>query len=242
MKNQQYSSSLIPLEEDEGAGWLATFADLATLLLVFFILLFSISSLNLEKFKAAVRSIQVNLGEELPAIGILDVIDNQAEQKVSIEEITGLRSREQEIIDGINEFIEEKRLGEHIILKTFKEKIVILIKGRILFKSGSAELNRKSFPILDKIVDIIDKYPEYYVNIKGYTDNVPISTNEFPSNWELSAIRATTVLKYLIKNDIEPDRLTATGYGDLAPIAPNDTEENRTKNRRVEFILKKISE
>jgi len=84
-----------------------------------------------------------------------------------------------------------------------------------------------------------DDYSEYSVNIKGHTDDRPILTKEFPSNWELSSIRATTVLKYLIQGGIDPGRLTATGYSDLLPLVANDTPENRAINRRVEFVLEK---
>jgi chemotaxis protein MotB len=114
-----------------------------------------------------------------------------------------------------------------------------MIKGAVLFESGSVDLNHESYPILDNIVQIVDHYSEYTVNIKGHTDDKSISTSRFPSNWELSAIRATTVLQYLIKKGIDPARLTATGYGDLFPLAPNNSVENRALNRRVEFELAK---
>jgi chemotaxis protein MotB len=109
----------------------------------------------------------------------------------------------------------------------------------VLFNSGSATLNKNALPILDKIARLLFEYPEYNINIKGHTDNVPISTKQFPSNWDLSAIRATTVLKYLIQKGIKPERLTATGYGDVMPLVPNTSAENRAINRRVEFVQEK---
>lgn len=95
---------------------------------------------------------------------------------------------------------------------------------------------------MDEIAQIIQEFPDFNVNIKGHTDNVPISTNKFPSNWELSAIRATTVLRRLTEKGIGAERLTATGYAELLPLGPNDTDEDRQKNRRVEFVLEKEDE
>ena len=89
------------------------------------------------------------------------------------------------------------------------------------------------------MIDLFMAFPEYTINIKGHTDNIPIATRQFPSNWELSAIRATTVLKHLISRGIAPKRLTATGYGDKIPLEPNTTDANRARNRRVEFVLEK---
>jgi chemotaxis protein MotB len=230
-----------PIEDDSTADWIVTYADMVTLLLVFFILLFSISSLNLEKFKHAIQSIQVSLGEKNPSIGLLELIEAPAvqEEKISIEDITGLRSREKEMIAEINNLIQEKKLGEHIILSTSQGKIMLQIRGAVLFESGSATMNPQAMPILDDIINIIEDYLEYSVNIKGHTDNIPIATKEFPSNWELSSIRATSVLKYLIAGGVNPSRLTATGYADLLPIVPNISADNRSKNRRVEFVLEK---
>lgn len=235
------SRSIDPIEEDSPADWIVTYADMVTLLLVFFVLLFSISSLNLEKFKHAIQSIQVSLGETNPSIGLLELIEAPAvqEEEISLEDVTGIRSREKDMISEINDLIERKRLGEHIVLSSSHGKIMLQIRGAVLFASGSADMNLQALPILDDIIKIIDDYAEYSVNIKGHTDNIPIATEEFPSNWELSSIRATSVLKYLIAGGIDPIRLTATGYADLLPIVPNSSEENRSKNRRVEFVLEK---
>lgn len=226
---------------DEKEAWIVTYADLMTLLLVFFILLYSISSLNMEKFKHAIQSIQVSLGETNPRVGLLNLVNvpEANDQNFVLEDLTGLRSREQEILDSLNSFIEGQNSSENILTYEKDGQIIIEMRGQVLFTSGSAVFNDSAAPILDEIANIIQTYTEYTVNIKGHTDNVPISTPQFPSNWELSAVRATTVLKYLISKGINPFGLTATGYGELLPLVPNDTSENRATNRRVEFVLEK---
>ncbi|MBW1993143.1 MAG: OmpA family protein [Deltaproteobacteria bacterium] len=238
------NSNDIYSEKSHKADWIVTFADLMTLLLVFFVLLYSISTLNLEKFKNAIKSIQVSLGETNPRIGLLDLVNvpEAKDMNFVIENLTGLRSREQEMIKTINEFIDGKNQSENIIVYSKAGKIIIQVRGKVLFGSGSAKFNEAAIPILDEIIDIIQTYPEYNVNIKGHTDDIPISNKQYPSNWELSAIRATTVLKHLISGGVDPLRLTATGYAELFPIVPNDTPENRARNRRVEFVLEKKTE
>ena len=231
----------IILNDNEDRGWLITYADLMTLLLVFFILLYSISSLNMEKFKRAIQSIQVSLGETSPRVGLLDLVNvpESKDQNFTIEDLTGLRAREQDMLESLNEVIADKNQGENILVYAKGGKITIQIRGAVLFASGSARFNEMAKPILDEIVNIIQSYPEYKANIKGHTDDVPIETAQFPSNWELSAVRATTVLKYLITSGVNPHRLTATGYGELLPLLPNDSTESRATNRRVEFVLEK---
>jgi len=244
------------LEEESTGGWLVTYADLMTLLLTFFILLFSISSMNLEKFKQALAAIQVSLGEERPPVQLLDIIEEppesvaltvgteesgtrgqKKEQKIALENLIGLKSKD--IYRDVQHFIHKQDVGDHMMVSIDGSKIVIRVTGRALFESGIAILNPEATPILNDITEIIGRYPEYRLRIEGHSDDIPISTPQFPSNWELSAVRATTVLRYLIDKGIDPHRLTATGYGSLLPLVPNTTEANRGRNRRVEFVLEK---
>lgn len=228
------------IEDEDEAIWLVTYADLMTLLLVFFIIMYAISSINLLKFRSVLASIQFSLGEKNPGIGLLEIVKTeQLDKKVSLADLTGLKSRENEMLGDIEDLIQKKQLGKHIIAQISEGKIYIQIRGKVLFNSGAAQLNDGARPILDKIVGIIQDYEEFNVNIKGHTDNTPISTAQFASNWELSAIRATTVLKYLIDGEVSPMRLTATGYGDLLPLVTNNSAENRATNRRVEFVLER---
>jgi chemotaxis protein MotB len=244
------------MEEGSAAGWLVTYADLMTLLLTFFILLFSISTMNLEKFKQAISAIQISLGEKSPPIGLLDLIveipevplhgdlakptsggHGPKETKIALEDVIGLKSRD--IFRDVQHFIHKSNLSNHILLSIEGSKVIIRVTGKVLFKSGNSVLNPEALPILDDIVKIAGRHPEYYLRIEGHSDNVPISTPQFPSNWELSAVRATSVLRYLVDGGMDPHRLTATGYGSLLPLFPNDTESNRARNRRVEFVLEK---
>ena len=229
------------LEDEEGAGWIVTYADLVTLLPVFFVLLYSISSLNMERFRQAFESIRISLGKDMTTLGVIEVMEvPQLDRKeLTLEEIFGRRSREEAMVEDINAFVAERNVGDNITVQILNNKVVVRIQGTILFESGSEQLMPQAEPILGQIVHIFKAYPEYNINIRGHTDDVPIATLRFPSNWELSAFRATTVLKYLIEKGVSPFRLTATGYGSLLPLRPNTTAENRAMNRRVEFVLEK---
>lgn len=231
-----------PLEdEDEKNAWIVTFSDLMTLLLVFFILLYSISTLNEAKFKKAITSIQISLGEKAPPVALMNLIDNDSNgsKMVSLEDVSGLRPRELDMLQRVQKFVDNQGLSRNIEVSLEQGNVMIRITGTVLFKSGLAQINVDGKPVMDEISNIIKEFSEFKVNIKGHTDNLDIDTRQFPSNWELSAFRATSVLRHLIETGINADRLTATGYADLLPLAPNDTEENRQKNRRVEFVLKK---
>jgi chemotaxis protein MotB len=112
----------------------------------------------------------------------------------------------------------------------------------ILFEFGGAELNPAGFFFLNRIADVIQKLP-YPVRVEGHTDNMPIHTRRFPSNWELSTVRAVNVVKYFVEaGNVDPRRLSAVGYGDSKPLVSNDSPEHRAKNRRVEIVLLKEGE
>jgi len=213
--------------EDEGAPlWMITYADMVTLLLTFFILYYSIASMNMQKFKEAI------IGEEQASIGLLELLDS-AEVKESIQNLTGLKSND--ILKDIQEVAEETELD----VETSDAKVVVRVPGASLFKPGQADLQLSARPVLDEVIRVVNKYPDYKIHIQGHTDDEPISTERFPTNWELSAARATAVLRYFIDKGAEPERMTATGYADTFPLATNDTVPGRAKNRRVEFVLEK---
>ena len=125
--------------------------------------------------------------------------------------------------------------------ETEEDRIVLRVPGLNLFKKGGAKLMPESKKVLNEIVKIIKtKGKNHKIFIQGHTDDVPIHTSKFESNWELSAVRATAVLRYFYDKGIDPEKLTATGYADTFPMVPNNTKEGRAKNRRIEFVLEKM--
>ncbi len=224
-------------QTDTRSAWLLTYADLVTLILVFFILLFALSKINLGNLTDALKSFEITIGTETPKTSLYDIIDTSSlKKRKTLDQLTGMR--EVDVFKEINSFISKRGLGGDIEAEFTQGRIVLRIQGKVLFNSGSADLLPEGTHILSGIVEIITNNPQYDVDIQGHTDDRPINTPKFASNWELSAIRATTVLRYLIENGIFQERLTATGFADLRPVAGNYTPEGRRKNRRVEFVLK----
>jgi len=219
------------MEDKSSPLWMTTYADMAILLLTFFILYYSLSSIANNKFKEAI------LGTQSASIGLLELMDS-VKQNETIEVLTGLKS--DNILSDIQHVADREAMNEIMDISTDRTKIVIRIPGGSLFEPGNANLNlKKSKPVLDEIVRILNTYPHYRISIQGHTDDSPISTDRFPSNWELSSARATAVLRYFIDKNIDPKRLTATGYADIFPIASNDSDLGQATNRRVEFVLEK---
>ena len=239
MKTPGYDIDLISYDDD--AGWLVTYADLMTLLMVFFVLLYSLASFEKERYKTTITSVRAIVQQRPEMKGIMTFLGQPDgfDKKIRIEEITGLRNRDAALYRSMERLVTNAAQKDRLALEASSGKMTVTISGETLFASGSAVLKPDALPEIDSMADLLEEYGEYNINIKGHTDNVPIATRVFPSNWELSAIRATTVLKYLISKGIEPGRLTATGYGDIIPLVDNSTEENRAINRRVEFVLEK---
>jgi len=139
----------------------------------------------------------------------------------------------------VGEMNEEIKKGE-ITITQLKDKLTVNLVEQILFDSGSSEIKKNGKKVLDRVAEILIKVADKQVRVEGYTDNVPISQRlavKFPTNWELSTARATTVARYLQDKGIDPRLLSACGYSEYRPVAPNDTEEGRSKNRRIEISL-----
>ncbi|MBA4503151.1 flagellar motor protein MotB [Marinobacterium marinum] len=255
-------------EEPGTPGWLVTYADLMTLLLVFFVLLFSISSVEKERFSEAVRSFQsafqravsgapnslipleYTAPPQLPDTirdTLLEPPKHAPEQNDSEDEISEQARRAQALqLDwerlgrDLDNALAQMQMQEAVEIGAPKDgKLSLRVKGGLLFTSGSSTFNHAMLPMLDALLETLQQNPHYKLEIQGHTDDLPISTPQFPSNWELSAVRATTVLRYMVDAGINPRRLTATGYGSSLPLVPNTSDVNRAINRRIEFVLEK---
>lgn len=226
-------------EGNSGAPqWMTTFSDLMTLLLTFFILLYSFSTLDAIKFKNVASALQsVLLGD-----GKVTIFENDTPPgDTPIEEPSpvpdSLNQEIKEIYEVVHNFIEEEGLAADVSLRADHRGVIVDIKDTILFDSGKAELKSSSKNILDKMTTLINKFDNQII-VEGHTDNVPMSSSKFPSNWELSTTRATTVVRYFHeKMNIDPTRLSAAGYGEHQPIVRNSNSKNRALNRRVNLLI-----
>lgn len=227
---------------DSGPGWLTTFNDLVTLLMVFFVLLFTMGSMDAKKLKDFQYALQSGLGilsaGSQVSIAVKDSRQDPDKIEVLVQdegevEAEGQQDEENPLDDLLNDLIQEPGInvrysnqGAHITFEDF-----------LLFDFGKADINAGGLAFLDKMAALIHKIP-YPVRVEGHTDNVPIHTARFPSNWELSIARAVNVVKYFAETGtINPQRLSAVGYGDTRPLVPNDSAAHRSRNRRVEIVL-----
>jgi len=229
-------------EEGEGADeWIVTFSDMMSLLLCFFVLLFSMSTVEKEKFKQLALSLQSALGtQEVPQAGTregLEMKKREAKpQPEAVDELGGMAKKEMKNIQSdIEEFIVKNRLGGKVNAKIDGRGVVITISDVVLFPAGEAEINPEASKLMEKLKELLREF-DYKVRVDGHTDNVPINTPQYPSNWELSTARASRIVRYFIENGIAPQRLSAQGFAEYQPLVDNSTPENRAKNRRVEIV------
>ncbi|AHE95899.1 flagellar motor protein MotB [Thermocrinis ruber] len=225
--------------EEVSEKWAIPYADFLTLLLCLFIALFAMAQAGkqaaLEYAQAFAKAFGMRLvpfQESLPKQILPQPV-------VPRSEPTEKGRRIQRQIRELEEML--KRMGLEGEFKVSYEVIGIrlILQEKILFPSGSAELKRETYPILDKLYEILKDLPNP-VEVEGHTDSIPISTEKFPSNWELSTARASSIVRYFIAKGINPERLKASGYADTRPIASNATPEGRAQNRRVEIVILNI--
>lgn len=238
-------------QEENGGGWIVTFADMMTLILVFFILLYTLADYEDKAYRAQIAQVNVLDGEG-NMVSVLDYATQRGrdpEPLRVVEDMLGLKPTSDviqtlrpKIFNEMESMIESTDLSDSVTLESVGDQINLEIDGRFLFDSGKAGLKDSAIIIFNNLAQLFRENPDYRIAIKGHTDDLAIETVEFPSNWELSAVRATTVLRYFIQQGIDPMRMSATGYADFLPLVPNDTPENRAKNRRVEFVLEKEKE
>lgn len=227
-------------EIEESTEWLATFADMSLLLLVFFILLFSLSTLDPSKFTESFGSIKGALGGDAKGTPAAD--RNVAQG--ALHEITKMRKElieaQKQTFNEIRSFLVQNGMEGQVGAVLDEGSITLRLPAKVLFERHTAELSEESLKVLRLLQEIFVRRREQTIDIRGYTDDSPPPAGaRFRDNWELSALRAVNVLRYLLSQGIEASRLTATGFGPLEPIMMNTTEENRARNRRVEFVLQR---
>lgn len=224
-------------EDTESKDWLTTYADMITLLMVFFVMIVAMSNMNTERFEQVMTSIQFSMGQGKSEGGYLGRIDLHRVREQSLTQTSGKEN--EPLLKDIRQTLKKKNLEDNVEVFSQDGKVIINVKGQILFDSASSAFNRNAASVLNEVAKIVRNWPGYRLNVRGHTDPRPISTAKFANNWELSALRATAVLRYLMSQGVDPRRMTATGYADTDPLVPNTNEENMARNRRVEFVLEK---
>lgn len=253
VKKRQVNSVSRKRAPDEAKGgapeWMNTYGDMVTLLLTFFILLFSMSTVDAEKFRAFVNSMEGFVGV-LPGgstIGDGSEVGNGINQLPDLEKYLSdttkqmnMKSLEElkKMHSDFKNFINENNLEKKVSVELTDNYVKLTFMDGVLFDTGKADLKSEAIEILDKVGIQFLKYPNNRIRFEGHTDDRPIHTAQFPSNWELSAARAIAVAKYYIDElSFNPKQFSTEGFGEYSPIADNATAEGRTKNRRVEIKI-----
>lgn len=238
-------------EEHIDESWLIPYADILTLLLALFIVLFAASSVDASKFEELARALNVAF---VGGTGVMDQpspVTPQDPSPIPKPEDEDATEDEEELITAEEDFLEleelQKKIDQYILdnnlslsLKTSltTEGLLITILDDALFSSGSAQVRPDSIELAVEISHLLITDPPRLISIGGHTDNRPINTPQFRSNWDLSVMRAVNFMKILLENEsLEPNRFSSTGYGEYSPVASNDSASGRAKNRRVEVLI-----
>lgn len=245
-------------EEHVDESWLIPYADLLTLLLALFIVLYSMNSLDIKKFEEMSQAFNVALNNGqgvLESSTIVRIGDDEGKkreeegseddsQKQNLDEqaLEELKKKEQEDLENlkkqIDAYIEKNGLTSDLETKLNLSQLMITISDNALFAPAQASVKPESRELAVAIGKMMQKYPDYEVIVSGHTDNVPINTSAFKSNWDLSSMRAIRFMDILLENKkLDPVRFSAIGYGEYRPVADNKTAAGRSKNRRVEVSI-----
>lgn len=234
-------------EEEESGGeegapaWMATFSDMATLLLTFFVLLLSFANMDVQNFKMALGSVKQALGVQFEVNGDFHAMSTSPVELSQRQSSRHLDKVEHTTIDAkrIKKFVADRKLEKHVSVIPSARGVILRIKDLVLFDAGSDELRDEAAPVLELVAQMMLPF-KGTLSIEGHTDDTPISRDRFPSNWELSTARSTAVLRHLVsEHDVSVKRLRVAGYADARPVADNATFDGKAKNRRVEFVFER---
>lgn len=213
-------------------GWVMTYGDMMSLLLTFFVLIVSFSSMQEAKFKDAALSLRQAFGVMTAPPSVIEFNDPLM-PKYENEKPTDVVA---EVLE-LEEVLVDKELADDVEIRFTGDGLMLRLNAPMLFPPGRTSLEPASHELLDTLAEFLGRTPGE-IRIAGHSDPTPIKTSSFPSNWELSAARAGSVARYFHGTGLSPERIAATGYGEFRPLADNSTPEGRARNRRVEIFLR----
>lgn len=230
-------------EEHHDERWLVSYADFITLLMVLFVVLYSMSQVNVEKYKLLATSMRsaFSLG------GPSQVVDSQINQAGGTSEdgtskpivVPGIPegpTQSEEVAGQLTSMLSSQNLGNQVSVQTNIEGVLISLSERLIFADGQAELPPEALIVLDTIAEMMLPI-DNKIKVVGHTNDTPSTNPLYPTNWELSLARAASVAKYLIGAGVAPERMIISGQGEYAPVFPNDTEQHKGLNARVEIVI-----
>lgn len=245
-----------PEKEANAERWLVSYADFITLLFAVFVVLFAMGQADKKKVEEVMQSIQSSFGMStagatppkvnvIPSQSITVIPSLKPELKInpmgrSRSGQAKTRAEEKDfrqIKSAVEAYLVKQGAQKKVILEITRRGLIVSLKEAGFFNSGQASIKPDAYELINTIAEVMTQYNNP-LRLEGHTDNVPISTAQFPSNWELSTARATNGLKYLLKNfDVDANKISATGYAEFRPIADNATSEGRARNRRVDLVM-----
>jgi chemotaxis protein MotB len=230
-------------EEKHDERWLVSYADFITLLMVLFVILYSMGQIDIKKYKTLAESMR----SAFSVGGSAQIVDSQINQAGGTSEdgtskpivVPGIPegpTQSEEVAGQLTSMLSSQNLGSAVSVQTNIEGVLISLSERLVFKEGQSDLPVEAFPVLDTIIEMLRPINNK-VRLIGHTSNIPSTSPEYPTNWELSLARAMSVASYMINAGIAPDRFIVSGQGEYAPLFPNDTLQHQELNARVEIII-----
>lgn len=241
-------------------AWTATFGDLMNLLLCFFVMLFAMSTVDAEKFEQVAASLSSSFSVlpaggsafgdgELVSNGVAQLKDlsvysnkmsegsEKKEEDDAVSEVEQQKlAQSEQMAEAMEQTLTQNNAIDAVEIDFTSQYVVLTLNGALLFDSGKADIREESMPVVDTIGEMLKSYTDNIIEIEGHTDNVPIHTQRFKNNNELSSARALAVAEFYIENKgIDPAKLKYSGRGEYVPVADNGTAEGRAQNRRVEI-------
>jgi chemotaxis protein MotB len=233
------------IDHDNRDRWLISYADFVTLLFAFFVVMYSISSVNESKYKTFSDSLNTAFSV-IPTPPNTAVVPNEQEQllKALVDKRTArlgeqqrkIQERMKNLTSGLKDVM-APLINQHLVnINLTKRGIEVDISASLLFKTGEAALQPGALDVLRQVSEVLSK-EELPIEVEGHTDDIPIMTSQYPSNWELSSARASSVVRLMIGNGVPEKSLAVVGLASNQPLVPNDSPENRARNRRVSITI-----